>query len=132
MVKIINGEIVQDNDPRLKQRSVPNSGNNSGTTASRIGRIGEWNESAQNNSQPHHPRMPAQNTSPPNPIETIARALGIQDNYIDIPPIPQLGFSPTRLGLIYVILVGLLFMILGWRSLLFCVVIFGLWKHSQR
>eukprot|EP01041_Mallomonas_annulata_P006181 gene6182-12517_t len=134
MVKIINGEIVQDNDPRLRQRTVPqSSSSNSSGTGPRIGRIGgvgnsnggtdERSSQSPNNNQP-----PPQ----PNPIDMLARALGVQDNIITIPAIPAVGFTETRLGLIYVILVVLLCMILGVRALIFSVVVFGLWKHSQR
>ena len=119
MVKIINGEIVQDDDPRLRNR----------TNASRPTQIPQTpNNPSYAQSSPSSGGATAAN----NPLEAVATALGINDKYIIIPPIQALGFSESKIPLLYMILLCLMFLIFGVRSLIFAVVVFGMYKHSER
>jgi hypothetical protein len=122
MVKIINGEIVQDDDPRLKNRkpgNVPITPNNP--------RFGQTRSS-----ESVQPEQPPAGAAPANPLDMVASALGIADKFITVPAIQPLGFTETRLPLIYIIFVGLLCLIFGARSLLFAVFVYVMIKHSER
>lgn len=121
MVKIINGEIVQDDDPRLKNRkpsNVPQTPNNP-----RFGQTRSSESAPPQNQQ----RPPAAN-----PLDMIASSLGIGDKFVTIPAIQPLGFTETKLPVIYIILVGLFFLIFGARSLLFAAFVYAMIKHSER
>lgn len=113
MVRIINGEIVKDNDPRLK--SVPRQGDPVQSSASRP-RFADLRSTAAAQAEAsrssHRDGAPA--TQPPvggssstprplpdnsgNPLEQVAHHLGISDKFITIPSIPSLGITETKLG----------------------------------
>jgi len=131
MVKIINGEIVQDNDPRLIQRKS-GSVQPASVPTSRVTSLGSESRIPPTPQTPHQTMYPQGHEQPGNPIDIAARALGIHENFITIPAIPALNFTSSKIGLIYVILVLLLVMIFGLRALLFAIICFGLYKHSQK
>ena len=57
--------------------------------------------------------------------------MGIKDKFITIPAIPPLGMSSTRIGLVYFILLGVMYMVFDYRALLFAVVVYGIFKHQE-
>jgi hypothetical protein len=138
MVRIINGEIVQDNDPRLK-----NLGNNSSSNGAtmRAGRSnvkdvfsssssGRDGDHQQPSSDPRQ-RVQQQQGKPTNPLEMAATALGIQDRFVTIPAVQQVGLTETRVGLIYVAAVGLACFAFGYQAALVAVGGYVLWKKSD-
>lgn len=144
MVRIINGEIVQDNDPRLKQVSA---GGSSGASM-RPGRNnvrdvfsssysesipGSRSQASGSTSDPNlDPRIRAQQQQKVvNPLDMAATALGIQDRFITIPAVQQAGLTETRVGLIYVGAVGLACFLFGYKAGLVAVGGYVLWKKSE-
>jgi hypothetical protein len=143
MVKIINGEIVQDNDPRVKNlQSAPSSGS---TTNGRRGGFQDMSSLRQRQQQPGQGGVPMQGGQPrqggqsgpgaapvaaSGPLDSLATAMGISDKFITIPAIPTLGMSSTRVGLVYFILLGVMYLIFDYRALLFAVIIYGMYKHQ--
>ena len=129
MVRIINGEIVQDDDPRLKQRKQFGSQPSNPAAPRRFGDLNSNNDYSTN---PQAPQGRHESTSQEftNPLDLAAKALGIQNNFITIPEIPFLKMSASKIGLIYVIIVALLWLIFGVKALLFSILVFVLWKHS--
>jgi len=126
MVRIINGEIVQDDDPRLRQRNQPSAV--ASPSASVAGRIGSvlGQQPSSNSGQPA--QLPSHN-----PLDYIAKILKIEQNVITIPAIEisQLKLSATKIGLVYFIPIGLLIVIFGLRGVAFSVALFLLYKHSD-
>ena len=115
MVRIINGEIVQDNDPRLR-RGAPTQLPDPRRTPQ-----------APSSGTPQPPPRQAES----NVIEAVARYLKIENRFITIPAMPALRLTESRVGLVYFLLVGLLTMLLGYKAILFAVVMFIVWKHSE-
>ena len=115
MVRIINGEIVQDNDPRLRRAptQLPDPRRTPQTSGP--------------GAQQPPPRQPESNV-----IEAVARYLRIENRFIVIPAVPALKLSESRVGLVYFLLVGLLTMVLGLKAILFAAVMFLIWKHSEQ
>ena len=118
MVRIINGEIVQDNDPRL--RRAP-------TQLPDPRRIPQTSSPGTHGSHQPAPQQPQSNV-----IEALARYLRIENRFITIPAMPALRLSESRVGLVYFLLVGLLTMLVGYKAILFAVVMFVIWKHSEQ
>lgn len=140
MVKIINGEIVQDNDPRVKNlQSAPSS---SSTTNGRRGGFQDMSSLRQRQQQGGVPMQGGQQrqggqsgpgaapVAASGPLDSLATAMGISDKFITIPAIPTLGMSSTRVGLVYFILLGVMYLIFDYRALLFAVIIYGMYKHQ--
>jgi len=141
MVRIINGEIVQDNDPRLKQ------GNSSGGGRSAEMRPGRSNVrdvfssssssgadgSAPPNSDPRQraQQQQQQQMKQSNPLDMAAVALGIQDRFVTIPAVQQAGLSETRVGLIYIGVAMLGCFVFGYKAGLLAVGGYVLWKKSD-
>ena len=127
MVRIINGEIVQDDDPRLRQRNQA-----AGATptppvgGSRIGSLVGQTPTPSSNGQP--PQSPSQN-----PLDYVAKILKIEHSVVTIPAIDfyQLKISATRIPLVNFIPIGLLIVIFGLRGVAFSVALFLLYKHSD-
>lgn len=137
MVRIINGEIVQDDDPRLKPKGPPgyvNPNRLAGRSGSGSGIRGvhDTEPSPVGSGNTQLPNIARATQQQVNPFDLIAQRFGISDYKVDIPAIPQLGFTPTRVGLIYFILLGLLMMIFGWQAIIFALVMYGIFKHSEK
>lgn len=154
MVKIINGEIVQDNDPRLR-KTISNTTSTSSTTPITSGNRGggnrrihnlnsinnnNENEELNNNQTPNNNLYPQNNNNLirqqqqqyQNPLDLLAKALKIDDRTITIPAIPQLKLTESKIGLIYFLMLGLLCLIFGIRTLLFGVFVYVIFKHSEK
>mmetsp|Transcript_26705 Transcript_26705/g.39677 ORF Transcript_26705/g.39677 Transcript_26705/m.39677 type:complete len:149 (-) Transcript_26705:172-618(-) len=135
MVRIINGEIVQDDDPRVHQSNSSSSHNIRQRGIRDLHSI--RNQTTHKSDEPRTPNNPTYeqhntNQAPSDPMLPLSKAMGIHDKFITIPAVPSLGISETRVGLIYFVLIGVLFMIFGTRSLLFALIIFVIYKHSER
>ena len=133
MVKIINGEIVQDNDPRLK--NLHSTASRGSSTSSGRGGFQDMSSMRARQQQQQPPsssfRQGGQQQAqaggggqPAAPLDGIANAMGISDKAITIPAIPPLGMSSTRIGLIYFVLLGVMYMLFDSRALLFAVVVY--------
>ena len=48
-----------------------------------------------------------------------------------IPSIPFLGFTSTRLNVIYLLLLGVMYLLFDYRALLFAVIVYGIYKHQE-
>ena len=134
MVRIINGEIVQDNDPRLKNQGIPSND----VRSRRINRISSLNsadnDSDENQSQNNTPQnqQPVQNESE-NPFMLAAKVLKIENVFITIPSIKQVGIiTETRVNLIYFIIIGIFFMMFGYKALLFAAGLFFMYKQGTK
>lgn len=129
MVKIINGEIVQDNDPRLKKAT----GSNANSVYNR--KINSINSPVpQTPNNPSYPQQPSSQTNTQagsNPLESVAKALGIDKQIITVPAIPPFGFTESKVGLIYFVVLGGLCLIFGLRSLIFGVAVYAMYKVSE-
>mmetsp|Transcript_14317 Transcript_14317/g.21057 ORF Transcript_14317/g.21057 Transcript_14317/m.21057 type:complete len:141 (-) Transcript_14317:150-572(-) len=130
MVRIINGEIVQDDDPRLRNRSQGGSSGHrgvrgvSGLHSNRVqsGGYGGGTYGSQN-----PPPQAVQQGA--NPLDLVAEKLGIQGKTFTIPAL--FGMPSTQVELIYLILAGLIILIFGLRGLVGVVLIYFLVKHSN-
>lgn len=125
MVRIINGEIVQDDDPRLRQRNQPSTG--SVTPATAAGRIGSLLGQA-----PSTGGQPAAQIASQNPLDYVAKILKIEHQVVTIPAIDfyQLKLSATTIPLVNFIPIGLLIVVFGLRGVAFSIALFLLYKHS--
>ena len=144
MVKIINGEIVQDNDPRLKQRSQPSSSSSGVNNNPRAGRRnvadvfgsggsadgGNANRSGQGGED--RQQGAPQQQQPQNPLDMIATHLGIQDRIVTIPAVAPLGLTESHVGLIYICAIVLACFFFGFTAALLAVVFYVLWKKSGK
>ena len=117
MVRIINGEIVQDNDPRLRRTS-------------------QLNDPRRVDPAPGPSTAPSQRPAPAqvqsDPIQIVARYLKIENRFVTIPALPLLKLTESRVGLVYFILVGLLTLFAGYKALVFAAVMYLIWKHSEQ
>lgn len=78
-------------------------------------------------------QQPASPPQPDSPIDAAAKFLKIDDKYVDVPAIPQLGIHrPTRVELIYILIAGVLFLIFGYRAILFALGIFIMFARSEK
>ena len=133
MVRIINGEIVQDDDPRLR-------GNTSRRDAT-SGRAGNIRTMASLRSQQEAPPRGGDTGSrrgatprgdaTSDPLDSLSNALGLSDKFVTIPSIPFLGFTSTRLNVIYLLLLGVMYLLFDYRALLFAVIVYGIYKHQE-
>ena len=145
MVRIINGEIVQDNDPRLKQRQPAggNSSNNPGTPGRGnvrdvFGGSGSADGGNVNRSPPPPQGGGGQSRQGQgqgqgkgsNPLDMVATSIGIQDRFITIPAVTPLGLTESRVGLIYICAVILACFFFGPTGAVLAVVFYVLWKKS--
>jgi hypothetical protein len=136
MVRIINGEIVQDNDPRLRKTSSNTNTRASGNYGrSNISSLhgGNSNGAPQTPNNPSYPQNQSRSQNPPsNPLDMVAKYFGIDQKTITIPAIEPLGFTSTTIGMIYFVVLGGLCLFIGVRALLFGVVIYVLFKISEK
>lgn len=153
MVKIINGEIVQDNDPRLRKTGTNNGNQNRGQRNHNINSLydNNGNNNNENGSQtPNNPLFPQNNnnnnrnsqqqssssslqqSNHQNPLDMLAKVLKIEDRTLTIPAISQLGLTESKIGLIYFVILGLLCLFFGIRTLFFGVFVYVIFKHSEK
>lgn len=133
MVKIINGEIVQDDDPRLRRKPVTTgSSSSSSNPTTRIASLlggqggGGGSDSGGGGSGPAAGAL-----GPRSPLDMLAAALKIEDKTISIPAIPQLKFTASVVPLVYFIPAGFILMMFGLRGVVFILAFYALFKHSQ-
>jgi hypothetical protein len=151
MVKILaNGEIVQDNDPRLKKSQPGGDGGGGGGAASDARR--RWSGQVRGvHSPPPAPEgAPRPASAPPasqaagagggagtggeaggNPLDQIAILLGIHGKTLAIPAIEPLNFSSTDIPLIYMLLLGLMVFSFGVASIVFALAAYAYYKYTQ-
>lgn len=65
------------------------------------------------------------------PFDAISVALGIDDKIVNIPGVPAIGLTPTEVKLVYVLAVVFLWIIFQERGLMFALLFFALYKHSN-
>ena len=76
--------------------------------------------------------VPSRSNPNDNPLEMLARMLKIDGLVVTIPAVPQIGLkSPTRVGMIYLMSVGVLYMIFDYKALIFAGVMFIIYKNSN-
>ncbi|DAZ98596.1 TPA: hypothetical protein N0F65_001015 [Lagenidium giganteum] len=108
MVHIINGEIVQDDDPRVKARMQPQAG--SGSAYPRRNVAGFGGAAAPQQGPPSGAPGPAG----PSPVQNLARQLGLEGT-ITIPGF--LGFPPRPVEKIHLAIAAVVGLLFGWRAL---------------
>lgn len=126
MVKILNGEIVQDNDPRLKQRSAAN-GSSSGS------RVRGVHDTADASTPVHDRRPPNASTKEVGgPLDFLAEKMGLADKFVTIPALPFANLSESKVGVIYIIAVFAATVLLkDLRALLVAIGIYVITKKSE-
>jgi hypothetical protein len=67
-----------------------------------------------------------------NPIDSLAKLLKIEDKNFTIPAVSFLGITASNVGLIYFVLLGVLFLVFGVKALLFGAVTYVMYKHGER
>ncbi|KAF0690664.1 Aste57867_17970 [Aphanomyces stellatus] len=128
MVHIINGEIVQDNDPRVQARK-----RNSAAPASNIGGFGR--PAAGGAQQRGGPptgtpqQAPAGGNAAPNPLSQVASAIGMEGTVL-IPAVPALSFRSVAVEKIYLIIFAVLVIMVGWRALAFGAIGYFIYQHQ--
>ena len=123
MVVIINGEIVQDSDPRAKQLRGESSSRSSSTPSSgqRKGRIASFADlNSQNQQQQQRGRQQNFQGSHDEDVDglltPISRILGIAGKRLTIPAIQQIGFTGYSFPLIHIFASILFSLLVGnWR-----------------
>uniref|UniRef100_K3X6E6 Uncharacterized protein n=1 Tax=Globisporangium ultimum (strain ATCC 200006 / CBS 805.95 / DAOM BR144) TaxID=431595 RepID=K3X6E6_GLOUD len=126
MVHIINGEIVQDNDPRVLARKPPASA--ADAASSRRGVTGFGSLSSSSGPQQQQQQQQQQGVGlQTSPLQGLARMLGIEGT-VTIPAV--LGFPPRQVEKIYLALAALAMFLFGWRALIF--IAFAVFLSSQQ
>ena len=124
MVRIIDGEIVQDNDPRLRQSRGGGRGG--------VGASSSFPDPRRLSSNTPTPATASAAPSSSNVIDLVAKYLNIDNRVVTIPAVPALKLTESRVGLIYVLLLALLFIIVGYKALIFAVIVYYIWKNSEQ
>ena len=62
----------------------------------------------------------------------VAKAMKIQDIVVTIPAFPPVLPTQSKVGLVYFIFAGLLFLFFGVKALLFCVFVFVMYKQGEK
>lgn len=129
MVHIINGEIVQDNDPRVLARKQPQ-----GDAASRrrpVAGLGSLSSSSGSGGSESAGGAPPQHAAPhgapASPLQSLARMLGIE-GAVTIPAF--LSFPARQVEKIHLALAALMVFLFGWRALIFLA--FAFFLSSQQ
>jgi hypothetical protein len=65
------------------------------------------------------------------PFDALSERLGIDDKVINIPGVAAIGLTPTEVKLIYALAVLALYIFFRERGLMFVVLVFALYKHSN-
>lgn len=107
MVHIINGEIVPDDDPRVRARFQAPS---SASAAARPGGFGSASAAAGGGPQP------AAAAAAPSPLAGLSRQLGLEGS-VPVPAVAALGLPARRVAKLHLALAALLVALFGWRAL---------------
>lgn len=87
------------------------------------------NSTPANDSEPPHP--PPSNPLD-NPLQALARHLKIDGIFVTIPAVPKIGLhTPTNIGLIYLLLVGILYLFFDYKAIVFALIMFVVYKNSN-
>lgn len=136
MVKIINGEIVQDNDPRvieMNKRAKSNFGETQRRWGGQVKGVHCPADTVPSgtSSKPSN-RASTQAETVGNPLLLqIEHALGIQGKIITIPAVDILSFSPTQIPLLYIIFLGLAVVFFGINALLLATAGYAYIKYTE-
>jgi hypothetical protein len=68
----------------------------------------------------------------PNPIDALAKMLRIDHISIPIPAVSFLGITASNVGLVYFVLLGVLFLMLGVKAVIFGAFVYVMYKHGER
>jgi hypothetical protein len=141
MVRIVNGEIIQDDDPRLRPAAGTGASGSRGAASRRVRDLFTSDNERSPASVPITPNNPSYsqrtNNSTPsqetqNPLDLLAKYLKIDDRLITIPAVPPVGLTESKIGLIYLLALGLLCLIFGLRALFFGIFAYVFYKWSEK
>lgn len=127
MVHIINGEIVQDDDPRVLARKQSQGGGAAAANAGRrrpiagLNSLGDTSSQQQQQQQQHGAGAPQ--AAGASPLQGLARTLCL-DGTVTIPGF--FGFAPRPVQKIYLALSAVSVLVFGWQALIFLGVAFCL------
>lgn len=117
MVHIINGEIVADDDPRVKAKFQQQS--SAGPARRHVGGIASLNGGggAPHGSAPQGgPQAGPGPAAAGSPLQALARQLGVEGTVV-IPPVWKI--PELRIEKIHLLVAALLVFVFGWRALVF-------------
>ncbi|OQR91609.1 hypothetical protein ACHHYP_04545 [Achlya hypogyna] len=123
MVHIINGEIVQDNDPRVLKIKQGDAKANYGSA-----RFGGPRGVATVNSTATTAPPPAPATD--SPFSRLGAAVGLQGT-ISIPAVPFLCMRSAPVEKITLVIFVILLLLLGWRALVFGAVVYYIYQAQR-
>jgi hypothetical protein len=140
MVRIVNGEIIQDNDPRLQSAAKGVA-----ATTTRRNNVRDL-FTADNERTPMTPNNPSYSQRNPsssssaaasqstsqNPLDLLAKYLKIEDRLITIPAVTPVGLTESKIGLIYLLAFGLLCLFFGTRAFFFGIFAYVFYKFSEK
>jgi hypothetical protein len=66
------------------------------------------------------------------PFDIAAKILNIHNIFITIPAIPKIGLTKTKVGLIYFIFIGILYLIFGYKAILFSMGLYFMYKQGKK
>ncbi|ETW00866.1 hypothetical protein H310_07388 [Aphanomyces invadans] len=113
MVHIINGEIVQDNDPRVLNRKAKTGPPPSANSTSRQGGFHQ-------SSTPAATPQPGTNNPDGNPLSQLATAIGCEGTVV-IPAFPAMNLRSVVVEKIYFVVLAVLIYMFGARALVLAV-----------
>lgn len=117
MVLILNGEVLQDNDPRaVAARAAQKSGSSTGGSASRAAPAAAAGPSSASRTPLQPQQQQGFRHALSGVLDPVEKALGIQGRTIRCPGF--LSVPATEIPLIFIILVGVLALFFGWPVLL--------------
>jgi hypothetical protein len=132
-VRIINGEIVHENDPRPRTSNAPRN-TSSFQPAAPLHASGTLNVLemqsdifAKTGQASNSPII----TGTGNPLDPLAQFLKIDQMFVTIPAVQPLQLTESRIPLIYVILMGIITLIFGIKALVVAVILYVLYKKSN-
>ncbi|KAH9260125.1 hypothetical protein BASA81_001900 [Batrachochytrium salamandrivorans] len=112
MVMIINGEIVQDNDPRaIAKRGAPPATQRTQNSGPRIAGINSTPQ-PQRGQQPQQPGG-GDGEGVDGMLTPLSRIIGIEGRRITIPPIPQINFSGYAFPLVHAAVAAMVALLSG-------------------
>ena len=122
MVHILNGEIVPDDDPRVRAQQKQPQRPSQEPLSSRFGSV--------HNATNAPPRAPVTTVAAhPSPLQGLARQVGLEGS-VTIPAV--LGMPARPLQKIHVVVAALLSAVFGWRALVFLVFAYFLSTQQRR